>query len=540
MFQTGTATDYRDLLEQLHTFLTSQGSAFGLTFEGTGTGRLTAYRGGASSVAETWTIECWDADTPGAEGWTVTGSVTGLLGTGATTGVAYSDSHIAFTITAGGTAFAVGDKFILNTAPPWATKRRVRGAILTASSGNSGQYAKENVLDGKLAYTSNRYWSAGAAPQTLQFDFPEAVTVAEYAIMAASTSGYAPSAWTFEYWNGSAWVVLDTRSSQTSWSAGQVRSYAVASPVSATRYRLNISAGNSSSYLYIDAVHLRAAVAGVDQAMSQYIWAAPGNDGQSEILVGAHTFQRSDVDYFDWELCAFDGYEASLPFYGQAGCHGQLYLPLLNSSIPYWFVANGRRAIVIAKVGTQYESAYLGFLEPYFTPQQLPYPIALGGSLALGSTQPTWESASYRYSNATNQHRAFTHSDCMGNGSSSTLSAYYAQARARSVSGGWVGHWARSSDGLMSSSQKSYNGLLWPLCEGMTNLDVCADGSYALFPVLLSYTTPNHWGQFEGVSVLTGQDLSAESLIRVGAVDHLAVPNITRVDRDDFLAVRLD
>ena len=43
MFTTGTATNYNDLAERLHTFLTDKGSAFALTYTGTGDGRLTDY-----------------------------------------------------------------------------------------------------------------------------------------------------------------------------------------------------------------------------------------------------------------------------------------------------------------------------------------------------------------------------------------------------------------------------------------------------------------------------------------------------------------
>ena len=61
MFTSGTADNYADLLDRLHTFLTAKGSAFGLTYSGTGDGTLTGYSGGASSVAETFTITATSA-----------------------------------------------------------------------------------------------------------------------------------------------------------------------------------------------------------------------------------------------------------------------------------------------------------------------------------------------------------------------------------------------------------------------------------------------------------------------------------------------
>lgn len=528
MYETGTATSHRDLLEKLHTFLTATGSAFGLTYAGTGNGTMTGYKGGASSVAEVFTITCIDYQ----NGYfSVTGSVSGAL-TNAEIDVPYTGALIQFTINTGSTAFADGDTFILNTAPRWTSRRRCRGATVTASSGTSGVYACSNLVDGKTTTFASYEWQAGAAPVWVELTFPAALTIVEYELYGPVITGNAPRDWTFEYHDGSAWAPLDTRSSVTGWLSGQVRTYTISSPVAATRYRLNISAGNSGTSTYLSALRLRTVAAGVDEAVSQYIWEAPGNDGLSAVLVGAHALEREDVDYHDVELCAFSGYDAAVSFNQQPGFHGRLWIPLLNSNIPYWFVADGRRVAIIAKVGAQYESAYMGFLEPYFTPQQVPYPIALGGSLALGGT-PYWHNIALRYSNATNQHRAFTHADSNGTG---TL--YYSGARARRPDGTWVPFFASDSDDFASPNINE--GWLWPLSQGMTLLDICPDGSYALFPVVLSDATPNHWGQFAGISVLTGQGLSAETLIRVGAVDWLAVPNITRTDQNDFFAVRLD
>lgn len=534
MFEIDTASDYRDLLERLNTFLTATGSAFGLTYQGTGNGTLTGYKGGSASISETWTIECSDADISGSEIWDITGSETGMIGGTATTGEAFTDVHLAFLITAGSTRFVTGDRFTFSTAPKWISRRHSRGALVTASGGTSGQYACDNVIDGKLAYDSIRTWTPGTAPRTLQFDFPAALTIVEYAIRGPYTQSYAPRTWTFEYWDGSAWQVLDTRTNITSWGLGELKVFTLASTHSATRVRLNITVGNSTT-LNVDAVQLRTVVNGPDVAMSQYIWEAPGNDGGAAIIVGAHAFQRTDVDYYDWELCAFTGFSAALPFYTQPGYHGRLWLPLLNSSIPYWFVADGRHVKIVAKVGTQYESAYMGFLEPFFTPEQVPYPIVLGGSLTINSTDGlvSWNNILLRYSNSTNGHRAFTHSD-----DNTWGYLYAAQTRARRPDGTWASFFASSDDSFTAPTLT--HGWLWPLSHGMTNLDVCIDGSYALFPLALSDTTPNHWGQFSGISVLSGQGLSAETLIRTGAVDHLVVPNITRTDRNDFFAMRLD
>lgn len=528
MFETGTATDYRDLLAKLDTFLTAKGSAFGLTYAGTGNGTLTGYRGGATALAQTFTITATSATN-----FTVVGSVSGSIGP-ATVGTPFAHTRVEFTLTAGGTAFVAGDVFILQTAPKWTSRRALRGCTLALSAGSgaggsSGQFSYENVLDGKTVADSARNWNVGTLPKLLEFNFDAALTVVEYTILGGSSGAQYLTAWTFEYWNGSSWVVLDTRSSQT-FGVSELKTYTVASPVSAARYRLNATAAVGTAL--VSAVQLRIAAGGVDQAMSQYIWEAPGNDGLGAFLVGAHAFYRGDVGYYDWELLAFDGFDAAQALYAQAGAHRGPMLALQNSSTPYWFVADGRRAIVVAKVaGSQYEVAYLGCLEPFFTPAQLPYPVALGGSLALGTTLPNWDSTSFQAANSTRQHRAFTHSD-----SGAGAAVGFAQMRARRLDGTWTSFFATSNDAQVTEA----GGWLWPYYGGVSNVDVCIDGGYALFPVSLIDTAPNTWGQLSGVSFVTGRSLSAETTIVIGPIAHLAVPNVNRTDPNDFLAVRLD
>ena len=78
----------------------------------------------------------------------------------------------------------------------------------------------------------------------------------------------------------------------------------------------------------------------------------------------------------------------------------------------------------------------------------------------------------------------------------------------------------------------------------MSELDPGPGATYDLWPVMVmlgdvgnGYNTP---GQLPGIALITGQDLSAETLIRQGAVDWIVIPNVFRNDRDDFCAVRLD
>jgi len=524
MFTTGTATDYVDLLDRLNTYLISKGSAFGLTYSGIGNGTLTAYSGGASSVAETFTIT---ATSPTS--FTVVGSTTGSIGP-ATVGTPFAHATIEFLLTAGGTAFISGDEFTLSTAPKWTAHRKALGAVVLATDGNTGLNGAQNLVDGKNAL-SDRYWQAGpyTDPQNVEFTFFEVETIASYQISAFSTYNlsWMPVAWTLQYWTGSAWSDLDTQSGQYNWGATELRTFTVSSPVSATRYRLHLTQFGVTNYVRMGGVRLLRSD-GVDAAFSQTIWEAPGNDGDSEILVGVHGFERQDADYYNWEVASFDAYQATSLWREQAGHHGELYIPLWDNTIPYWFIVDGRRVIVVAKLNTQYEVAYLGLLSPFFSPEQWPYPIALGGSMAFGPTRPAWNSTDWRWSNATINHHAFTHSD---HGVGAITEPEWTQMRARDLSGEWLGFTTGAVIG---------RAIMWPYVSGLSLLDQNIDGSYTHWPIMLNTPTPNTIGELSGVDCVSGQGLTAETLIRDGEIDWMALHDIFRTDRDDFFAIALD
>lgn len=532
MFDTGTATDHADLLDKLNTFLTAKGSAFGLTYTGTGDGTFTAYSGGASSVAETWEITATSATS-----FTVVGSVTGSIGP-ATVGTPFAHATIEFLLTAGGTVFISGDKFELSTAPKWTVHRKAIGCQVLATQGNTGAFGAQNVVDGKNVVDYGEVWQVSSPvtlPQELEFTFFEAQTIESYQLaqFTSLNESYGPKAWTLQYWDVDSWEDLDSESGHDDWLEETVKTFDVDSPVSATKYRLHITE-LAAGILRLGCVRLRDS-SDVDVAFSQTIWKAPGNDGDSEILVGIHILERQDADYFDWEIAAFDGYLATSLWREQAGHHSKLFMPLWDSSIPYWFVADGRRAVVIAKISSQYEVAFLGFLDPYFSPDQWPYPIAIGGSLAFGVSPPAWQSTDYRWSNSDLDHCAFPISDPGAFGAGVTEDR---PMRARDISGIWLGFDAQmnGADLYMGSPFHA----MWPYCTGISLLDYNLNAGYALWPIMLNGAAPNTIGQLPGVACVTGQGLTAETLIRYGQIAWIAINNINRTERNEWFAIALD
>lgn len=106
--------------------------------------------------------------------------------------------------------------------------------------------------------------SSGVTAATLTYQFGSAKTIDTYFIRSVSAeSDRAPSAWTLEGSNdGSSWTAIDTRTGQIAWgAAGEQRSFAIASPMSFTHYRLNITAVNGDNLIQIDEVGYQSALA---------------------------------------------------------------------------------------------------------------------------------------------------------------------------------------------------------------------------------------------------------------------------------------
>jgi len=110
---------------------------------------------------------------------------------------------------------------------------------------------------------------------------------------------------------------------------------------------------------------------------------------ENPFYFGIKTYSDTPSGYWNWELAGFTGFvdgspEGSVTFANQPGVIGlanvRAYIPLQNSSMTYWFFANDRRVIMVVKTGTSYQFMYAGFLNPYATDTEYPYPLCIAGS----------------------------------------------------------------------------------------------------------------------------------------------------------------
>lgn len=538
MFEIGTATDHHDLAAKLDTFLKTNGSAFAITYAGTGTGTITAYRGGASSVAESWELTATSATN-----FTVVGSVSGSIGP-ATVGTPFSHAKIAFTLNAGGTAFVSGDKFSLATAPKWtqmlgpnaATSTQWRIAFTRNGAGSSGllrmarvemmltaggadQIAgsggtadassvnSTNVAANAADTDNSTFFECGNNTGWWRYTFGSTKAVVEVAITASVASPtIGPGDFTVEYWSGSAWVPVASFVNESGWGVSERRVF-----------RLN-----------------------------PYIWKAPGNDGTRSIYVGVHPFQNAVGGWYNWRLSGMTAFVAGTDFFLQAGALKRLAvsgtdhtygpsLPLSNGSLGYWFVCNGNRVMGVVKSGSNYSPFYLGLIQPYASPGNWPLPLYVGGSL-WWSTEPSSALTTWGIGSSHERHTCFALP--ISPVDSAAEDGTHGSGMLRKPDGSWLALFARSS---FYDVKEEMKGLIWPYAFGMLALKPDLDGVYSLMPIMLIERAPNNiYGQFDGVQAVTGSSLSAEADVNVGKDRWIAFPDVNRATAGDFFAMKMD
>src|SRR5690606_37845489 len=175
----------------------------------------------------------------------------------------------------------------------------------------------------------------------------------------------------------------------------------------------------------------------------------PGLSGTDEIYVNLNTVSSETADIFNIALRGATGYLPGVLNYAQPGAwlsrdsRDQTAMLLWDQPIKYWFIANGRRFIVIARVTSVYESMYAGLGHPYALPSEFPYMLICGGSSSNDSI---------RYSAVTTAHSSFWHP-----AKDSNSNLRLASLRMRDTAGVWQG---------FCNFYGSFDGYLYPTNSG--------------------------------------------------------------------------
>lgn len=267
----------------------------------------------------------------------------------------------------------------------------------------------------------------------------------------------------------------------------------------------------------------------------ELILRAPGLAAADQIYCGISTFENATADYFNWRVAGFTGYNGALAFGAQPGVMQNVFMQLWNSPIPYWFIGNGRRVIMVAKISTSYMMMYMGFIHTYHSPNQYPYPLAIGGNWAF-SPEPSLADVAWRWSNPFFTNTNFPMStQWQPGGGADPLASSTLRMRAPN------GVWKQFNAGQNGQYQDADDSKIWPYMAGMVNLqqNLGPTAQSPLFPIILHDNTPEVYGELDGVFATSGQAIASEDIIQEGGDDYLVVQNVFRTARNTYCAVKL-
>ncbi len=259
----------------------------------------------------------------------------------------------------------------------------------------------------------------------------------------------------------------------------------------------------------------------LEQSETQLYLRGEGAGGLDEIYCGIGAFANTGSGYYNWALYGSIAYRAgrgyaSMPMSSGGGS----YVYLWNAAIPYWFVANGRRIVMVAKVGTVYEVLYLGLGNVPAADCQYPYPLIVGG---CGYT------STLRYSDTGGGHAAFIGRDA-NSGESYTFG--------RIMASGGLWHNINMTQGTAETAYPR-----WVSASRRGQLLTAPDGSYLVEEIWLAGVTyrNGHYlmARVEGLHAITGYNNSSENVISIDGVNYLVFQDVYRTGYGNYFALRL-
>ncbi len=255
------------------------------------------------------------------------------------------------------------------------------------------------------------------------------------------------------------------------------------------------------------------------------LFVAPGLTGTEEIFIGLNLNADSNTDRYSIGVWMFRNYNSATADLTQPGSSSVMYMTLWNTSMPYWFVANGQRLIVAAKVSTVYSALHAGKILPYGTPGEYPQPYFVS-SVATSNA--------VRWSTVSEDNRNF-----WDPGNASQL---------LTPNGSWrvVQNWREAGGESAASSN-----FVYPFSSGTFNgvtagryreLRENVDGTYWTLPLIIHGLDPNQdiYGEIDGAFAVSGFNSASENIVTIGGINHLVVQDLHRTDRYYYAAIKLE
>lgn len=366
--------------------------------------------------------------------------------------------------------------------------------------------------------------------------------------------------------NNSTWTTALTVNSNPVYLVGEAKTFAVpGTPDAHVYWRIIIDSkqsGTTTGSVYWRSLLLLDSGGDiVNHFGSEALLKATGTSGTDAIYTGIRSEYDEANGWYNLFLNGYTGYDPNeTSFFNQPGALNNWsavtpldvpMVPCWNAAMPYWFRANGRSFSFGVKVSTSFEGGYLGFILPYATPAQYPYPLAVGGSLV---PQDYDRSTPWRYSYAHHLHSVFPIPASWS--SATTLQA--AGLYLRLPDGTWNNFGQRidvttiyeMTQSLSYPFARSGNRSgVWP--TSVRNVGTAAPrrdyrevlgGGYLLQPLIMHQRLPTDavWGELEGCMAISGFDNAAENTTSFAGKNYVIFQNVARTEAHEYWAMALD
>ncbi|MFY1828070.1 hypothetical protein ACN47A_19265 [Myxococcus fulvus] len=200
---------------------------------------------------------------------------------------------------------------IVNQVPAMTSDTAPSGTVTGSGSlqaGNEPWKAFDSVDTSASMWLSSRL-----TPSWLSYEWPGAARIlTRYAIKFPNgeATTRAPKSWTLQAWNGTAWVVVDTRVDEFNWTSAERREYPLSLPRTFNRFKLNVTDDNDPrtgvETVSIARVELlgceRDTVPPVVPVLSGFTPASPGT--QTAVTLNGATEASATVRLFSGGTCA--------------------------------------------------------------------------------------------------------------------------------------------------------------------------------------------------------------------------------------------
>lgn len=246
-------------------------------------------------------------------------------------------------------------------------------------------------------------------------------------------------------------------------------------------------------------------------------------------------------DYYNWRIQGGTGFSpaglgSSYPDLSQnAGlinqCTNVHLCQFWDQPMSYWFVANGRRWWVVAKVAVQYESCGAGFILPSSAPSRSPYPLALWGSHSTEATR--WSDVSVLHQSISTGRVSLR----LPTGVWQIFRGYESYLSNLSADGG--GQFA-----VLPTGARKARGASAP--PNILNLRDSMSGAFLLFPLTL--VSQQFWdevrptatfGEADGVFFCPTMNNGPEDIIQISGVDYVVFSSAGKSGAPYLFALRM-